>query len=158
MNTLQSFWNFFLNISLLDNTLDVTNEKKKSFFSFMRCGLRILQLQKRFFMLLLFNVQLFIFFDAINRSISLRAKLYFTIWKLQHITLVREKSPKIPSPFLQYLSVPRQPVRTSDHEVQLRYEEAHPEKEKWLTHFEINAGLLLELGLTVVSIPSIPND
>lgn len=96
----------------------------------MRCGLRILQLQKRFFMLLLFNVQLFIFFDAINRSISLRAKLYFTIWKLQHITLVREKSPKIPSPFLQYLSVPRQPVRTSDHEVQLRYEEAHPGKEK----------------------------
>ena len=99
MNTLQSFWNFFLNTSLLDNTLDVTNEKKKSFFSFMRCGLRILQLQKRFFMLLLFNVQLFIFFDAINRSISLRAKLYFTIWKLQHITLVREKSPKIPHLF-----------------------------------------------------------
>lgn len=65
----------------------------------MRCGLRILQLQKRFFMLLLFNVQLFIFFDAINRSISLRAKLYFTIWKLQHITLVREKSPKIPHLF-----------------------------------------------------------
>ena len=34
MNTLQSFWNFFLNISLLDNTLDVTNEKKKRFFFF----------------------------------------------------------------------------------------------------------------------------
>ena len=99
MNTLQTFWNFFLNISLLDNTLDVTNEKKKSFFSFMRCGLRILQLQKRFFMLLLFNVQLFIFFDAINRSISLRAKLYFTIWKLQHITLVREKGLKSPHLF-----------------------------------------------------------
>lgn len=32
MNTLQSFWNFFLNISLLDNTLDVTNEKKRVFF------------------------------------------------------------------------------------------------------------------------------
>ena len=32
MNTLQSFWNFFLNTSLLDNTLDVTNEKKKGFF------------------------------------------------------------------------------------------------------------------------------
>ena len=65
----------------------------------MRCGLRILQLQKRFFMLLLFNVQLFIFFDAINRSISLRAKLYFTIWKLQHITLVREKGLKSPHLF-----------------------------------------------------------
>ena len=34
MNTLQSFWNFFLNISLLDNTLDVTNEKKKKVFFF----------------------------------------------------------------------------------------------------------------------------
>lgn len=34
MNTLQSFWNFFLNTSLLDNTLDVTNEKKKEFFFF----------------------------------------------------------------------------------------------------------------------------
>lgn len=104
--------------------------KKKKVFFFYALWIEDTAAAKEIFHAPVVQRTIVYIFDAINRSISLRAKLYFTIWKLQHITLVREKSPKIPSPFLQYLSVPRQPVRTSDHEVQLRYEEAHPGKEK----------------------------